>query len=69
MVAAGIGDDADELVAAAQGRIYLAKDGRLSAEMLARMYPALGRFRELRERVDPQETLCSDMARRLGLCG
>jgi decaprenylphospho-beta-D-ribofuranose 2-oxidase len=62
-------DEADELIAAAQGRIYLAKDGRLSAEMLARMYPALGRFRELRERIDPQETLCSDMARRLGLCG
>jgi decaprenylphospho-beta-D-ribofuranose 2-oxidase len=61
-------DQADELVADAGGRVYLAKDARLRADILAAMYPELERFRELRARVDPDATLRSDMARRLGLC-
>lgn len=61
-------DSADELVAGAGGRVYLAKDARLRSDMLAAMYPELGRFRELRARVDPHGSLRSDMARRLELC-
>lgn len=57
----------DEQVAAAGGRVYLAKDGRLAPEMLAAMYPQLERFRQVRQRIDPDGLLRSDMAIRLGL--
>ncbi len=60
-------DRADALVAAAGGRVYLAKDARMSPEQLSAMYPELPRFLEVRARVDPHEALRSDLSRRLGL--
>jgi decaprenylphospho-beta-D-ribofuranose 2-oxidase len=58
---------ADELVATAGGRLYLAKDARMSAQTLQDTYPSLPSFRELRARLDPHDVLRSDMGRRLGL--
>ncbi len=60
-------DDLDTLVAEVGGRIYLAKDARLSARSFAAMYPRAEEFARVRDRVDPGRILASDLARRLGL--
>jgi decaprenylphospho-beta-D-ribofuranose 2-oxidase len=67
---AGLGDllsELDEAVARAGGRVYLAKDSRLAAPMLARMYPELARWQEIRSALDPSGLMRSDLARRLDL--
>ena len=51
------------------GRVYLAKDGWLSAHGFAQMYPKLDSFRQVLQRVDPQQRFDSDMARRLKIRG
>ncbi|CAM5437187.1 FAD-binding PCMH-type domain-containing protein OS=Streptomyces glaucescens OX=1907 GN=SGLAU_20830 PE=4 SV=1 [Streptomyces glaucescens] len=60
-------DELDEEVAAAGGRVYLAKDSRMRPDLLAAMYPRLGDFRALREELDPRGVFMSDLARRLTL--
>ncbi|HYW33713.1 MAG TPA: FAD-binding oxidoreductase [Candidatus Bathyarchaeia archaeon] len=47
------------------GKIYLAKDARLSAEGFARMYPGLPEFRAMLAEVDPTGRMASDLSRRL----
>jgi len=57
----------DEEVIGAGGRIYLAKDSRLSADRLRQMYPRLDDFLAVRRAVDPEGRFTSDLARRLAL--
>ena len=60
-------DELDKLVVAHGGRVYLAKDSRVSAATLEQMYPRLPDFRKLRAELDPHGALASDLSRRLGL--
>lgn len=58
-----------EVVLAAGGRFYYAKDAVLQASSLARIHgdDAVARFRALKRRLDPQQLLQSDLSRRLGV--
>jgi decaprenylphospho-beta-D-ribofuranose 2-oxidase len=62
-------DELDEIVVSAGGRIYFAKDARLSPEKVRAMYPRLDDFLDVKRRVDPNNQLTSDLARRLQLTG
>jgi decaprenylphospho-beta-D-ribofuranose 2-oxidase len=64
---AGLLGSLDRLVVDAGGRVYLAKDSRVPADVLAEMYPRLAEFRKLRAEFDPAGILASDLSRRLGL--
>ncbi len=63
----GVLDALDRLVIEAGGRVYLAKDARLSPASVAAMYPDLEQFARVKERVDPHGLLRSDLSQRLRL--
>lgn len=60
-------DKLDQMVAEVGGRVYLAKDARVSKESLRVMYPNLDEFRQIVDSVDPTRILKSDLSRRLGI--
>ena len=60
-------DRLDAITVENGGRIYLAKDARVSPLNLERMYPELPRWRKLKGVIDPDCRFVSDLARRLGL--
>jgi decaprenylphospho-beta-D-ribofuranose 2-oxidase len=60
-------DRLHELVAGCGGRVYLAKDARLTRELMPRMYPALPAWQAVKDAVDPSHRFQSDLSRRLGL--
>lgn len=60
-------DGFDEMVAAAGGRVYLAKDCRLRSDTVAAMYPELPRWRTVRDELDPDGLWRSDLGVRTGL--
>jgi decaprenylphospho-beta-D-ribofuranose 2-oxidase len=60
-------DALDTEVVGAGGRVYLAKDSRLSAATFRQMYPRLDEFLAVRREVDPTGMFNSDLARRLEL--
>lgn len=65
--AGGVLDRIDAWVLEAGGRHYLAKDSRMRPETFAAGYPLLDDFRRVRDRVDPEHVLVSDLSRRLGI--
>ncbi len=60
-------DELDELVLSAGGRLYLAKDSRMSPEMMVASYPRLSEWQSVRDSMDPHHRFTSDLARRLVL--
>jgi decaprenylphospho-beta-D-ribofuranose 2-oxidase len=67
-VARGLGrllDRLDDLVLSAGGRVYLAKDARLTPAAVEAMYPRLAEFRSVRQVLDPEGLFVSDLARRV----
>ncbi|MCZ6782127.1 MAG: FAD-binding oxidoreductase [Proteobacteria bacterium] len=57
----------DRIVARHGGNVYLAKDACLDPQLFRDMYPGLERFREIKDKVDPEHRFSSSQARRLGL--
>lgn len=60
-------DELDELVAAAGGRLYLAKDSRQSAQMFQRSYPRFQEWGSLQRTLDPGAVMGSCLFDRLRL--
>jgi decaprenylphospho-beta-D-ribofuranose 2-oxidase len=58
-------DRLDEIVVKHGGRVYLAKDARMRAEMFRAMYPGFVEWSLAKKKIDPQNRFDSDLARRL----
>ncbi len=58
-------DQLDQIVMQYEGRVYLAKDARLSPEVFRKMYPDFPQWLAIKSQVDPKNRFCSQMSRRL----
>tara|TARA_B100001989_G_scaffold252638_1_gene235435 strand:+ start:5006 stop:6373 length:1368 start_codon:yes stop_codon:yes gene_type:complete len=58
-------DNLDELVASANGKIYLSKDSRMSAQIFKSTYSRYREWREVKDYADPKNIFYSDLAQRL----
>ena len=56
-----------EATARLGGKIHLAKDQVMTPEQFARIYPRHSEFLEIKQRLDPDGLLTSDLAKRVGL--
>lgn len=61
-------DELDRIVLKHGGRVYLAKDARLSADGMREMYPELKRWLAVKGAVDPDNVFSSALSERLKLC-
>jgi FAD/FMN-containing dehydrogenase len=55
----------DEIVLQHGGRVYLAKDARLSPESFRAMYPGYAEWLKIKNAIDPQDRFSSSLSRRL----
>lgn len=55
----------DELLLSFKGRVYLAKDARLSPYAFRQMYPRWAEWKQMKDQLDPQGLFWSDLAQRL----
>ncbi len=62
-------DELDAVVLDHGGRIYLAKDARMSEAVFRKGYPGWERFLEIKRRVDPEFRFRSAQSDRIGLTG
>ena len=60
-------NELDDRVMEFGGRVYTAKDSRVSAERFHKMYPLIDEWIAVRRKADPNGVFASDMARRLEL--
>ena len=58
-------DQLDQIVIQHGGRVYLAKDARLSAESFQAMYPHYGEWLKVKNAIDPNNRFSSSLSRRL----
>jgi decaprenylphospho-beta-D-ribofuranose 2-oxidase len=61
-------DMLDAMVLKRGGRVYLAKDARMSPETFRAMYPNLGKWQAAKAVADPGNRFSSSLSRRLGMC-
>jgi FAD/FMN-containing dehydrogenase len=57
----------DAMVLKRGGRVYLAKDARMSPETFRAMYPNLGKWQAAKAVADPDNRFSSSLSRRLGM--